>query len=217
MNREAQYDLASQAPGNDLQNLSLPNPEATPAWLVPTETKALDFYANASVPVGLDTEWSAGFLGGDPETFSGSQGNSAHVHVAASPSVSNGNWVGDVGEPGPFTGPAPTGHVAVNLLATTSAFDFDADSSTGDYWFTSLIPAQGPASANATGAAALGSRGKFLTALQRQARTTPVRARERRRRPPAGPDQWSSIRASPVRSRSRSRPVPRTARRCADT
>ena len=186
LNRKTQYDLASQAPGNDLQNLSLPDPEATPAWLVPTETKALDFYANASVPVGLDTEWSAGFLGGDPETFSGSEGNSAHVHVAASPAVSNGNWLGDVGEPGPFSGPAPSGHVAVNLLATTSAFDFDADSSTGDYWFTSLIPAQGSDSANATGAAALGSHGKFLTALQRQARTTPVHASRAKAAPSCG-------------------------------
>jgi hypothetical protein len=186
LDHKTQYDLASQAPGNDLQDLSLPDPEATPAWLVPTGTTALDFYANASVPIGLDTVWSAGFLGGDPETFSGSEGNAAHVHVASSPAVSNGTWSGDVGEPGPFTGPAPSGHVAVNLVATTSAFDFDADSSTGDFWFSSLIPAPPSPNANMTGRAALGHRGMYLNALRHQSRITPVRAAKAKKVPACG-------------------------------
>ena len=65
------------------------------------------------------------------------------MNISASPEVANGPWSGDPGEPGPFNGPAPTGTVALNAIATTKAFDFDADSSVGDYWFTSLIPAPG--------------------------------------------------------------------------
>jgi hypothetical protein len=170
LNRNARYHLASQVPGNNLQHLNLPTPGVTPQWLVPTQTSALDFSADASVPIGLDTEWAYG----DPETFSGPQGNSASVHVAApAPGVSNGIWFGDIGEPGPFTGPAPSGKAKANLIATTKAFDFNADSSTGDYWFNSLVQ---PSANSSSAAPKLGERGRYLKALASQSRTTPVAA-----------------------------------------
>jgi hypothetical protein len=168
LNRNAHYHLASQVPGNNLQHLSLPTPGVTPQWLVPTQTSALDFSADATVPIGLDTEWAFG----DPETFSGPQGNSASVHVAApAPGVSNGTWSGDIGEPGPFTDAAPSGTAKANLIATTKAFDFDADSSTGDYWLTSLVQPSADAS---SARPQIGQRGRFLKALAAQSRITPV-------------------------------------------
>ena len=168
------YQLASQSPGNDQQNLSLPATEVEPEWLVPTGTQAIDFYANASVPIGLDTF----YYFGEPETFSAGSGNSAHVHVAGSP-VSNGYWFEDIGEPGPFDGPAPTGTVAANATAKTYQFDETADSSLGDYWFTSLIPA--PASDSSSSAAGkhatLGKQSPYFAAAVKQANTTPVKAK----------------------------------------
>jgi hypothetical protein len=166
-NRLTTYRLASQVAGNNLQHLSLPNPEVTPNWLVPSETTSLNFRADASVPVGLDTFWTYG----DPETFSGPSGNSASVTVSAQPSVPNGSWSSDIGEPGPFDGPAPSGHVAANLLARTPAFDPDADSSTGDFWLTSLVQ---PTS-NATKNSAAGAAWHNLAAMRHQAKITPVR------------------------------------------
>lgn len=166
-NRLVTYRLASQAPGNNLQHLSLPNPEVTPNWLVPNGTPTLNFRANASLPVGLDTFWTYG----DPETFSPPSGSAASVTVSASPSVPNGPWFADIGEQGPFAGPAPSGHVAANLLARTRAFDPDADSSTGDFWLTSLV--QAPANM-ASGSPALGTASRYLAALRHQARITPV-------------------------------------------
>jgi hypothetical protein len=138
---------------------------------VPTSTSAVNFTANATLPVGLDAEWTYG----DPEVFGSPQGNSASVNISASPEVANGPWSGDPGEPGPFNGPAPTGTVALNAIATTRAFDFDADSSVGDYWFTSLIPAPAPASPQPAGVASIGHHNLYLTAAKKQARTTPVR------------------------------------------
>ena len=76
--------------------------------------------------------------------------------------------------PAGFTGPAPSGTVAANLLATTKAFDFDADSSTGDYWFSSLLPPPDPTAK--AGLAALGtSGGRYLAAAKHQGRLTPVK------------------------------------------
>jgi hypothetical protein len=73
------YRLASQVPGNNLQHLSLPNPDATPNWLVPTGVTALNVFANASLPIGLDVFWTFG----DPEVFGAPNGNSASVHISA--------------------------------------------------------------------------------------------------------------------------------------
>jgi hypothetical protein len=171
LDQNVNYHLASQTPGDDLQNVTLPNPENLPQWLVPTSTSALNFTANATLPVGLDVKWTYG----DPEVFGSPQGNSASVNISASPEVANGPWAGDPGEPGPFNGRAPTGTVALNAIATTKAFDFDADSSVGDYWFSSLIPARAAASSQPTGVASIGHHNRFLTAANKQARTTPVR------------------------------------------
>ena len=177
--RMTTYKLASQTPGNDLQHLSLPSPGVTPQWLVPTDSSSISFYAHATTPVGLDTEWEYG----DPEVFGAPNGNSASVTQTYA-NIANGMYSGDIGEPGPFTGPAPSGTASVNATARTHAFDLNADSSLGDYWFTSLIPAPAPpapghaAAGNRgpIGNAALGHTGRVLNAMRYQARQTPVRA-----------------------------------------
>jgi hypothetical protein len=171
LDQNTEYNLASQTPGDDLQNVTLPNPENLPQWLVPTSTSAVNFTAKATLPVGLDVEWTYG----DPEVFGSLQGNSASVNISASPEVASGPWSGDPGEPGPFNGPAPKGTVALNAIATTRAFDFDADSSVGDYWLSSLIPAPAPAAAQPVGVASIGHHNRYQTAALKQAGTTPVR------------------------------------------
>ena len=54
LDQNTEYNLASQTPGDDLQNVTLPNPANLPQWLVPTSTSAVNFTANATLPVGLD-------------------------------------------------------------------------------------------------------------------------------------------------------------------
>ena len=50
--RMVTYKLASQTPGNDLQHLSLPTPDDTPQWLVPSDSSSISFYASATTPIG---------------------------------------------------------------------------------------------------------------------------------------------------------------------
>ncbi len=179
LNTTTTYNLASQVPGNDLQNLSLPNPEATPQWLVPSDTTSASFFANATLPVGLDVFQKFG----DPEVFGPPNGNSASV-TESSAHLNNGPYFGDIGEQGPFNGPAPVGTVAANATATTSTFDPAADSSTGDFWLTSLIPAPAAAAGVAT-SPTLGKRSLLAQELRAQALRTPVRSVAPRVAPPA--------------------------------
>jgi hypothetical protein len=48
--------------------------------------------------------------------------------------VSPGFWTGDVGQPGPFTAPPPTGTATVSAVAHGKLFDAQVASSTGDFW-----------------------------------------------------------------------------------
>lgn len=189
--RMATYNLASQVPGNDLQNLSLPEPGVTPQWLVPTDSSSISFYAHATTPIGLDTEWEFG----DPEVYGAPNGDSASVTQTYA-NIANGYYSGDIGEPGPFTDSAPSGTASANATATTHAFDLNADSSLGDYWFTSLTPPPAPQTADAgsttAGAkstAAFGQSGRVLDELRTQSRQTPVRAAKAQAEPKASTPQ----------------------------
>jgi subtilisin family serine protease len=179
LNTQTTYNLASQVPGNDLQNLPLPDTGVTPQWLVPTNTTNLSVFANATLPVGLDVNWQFG----DPEVFGPPQGNAASVSIN-SPHVNNGPWFGGIGEQGPFDGPAPAGTASANAQATTSTFDLDADSSTGDFWLTSLIPAPPPEPGVAT-RPTVGKRSLLAQELRAQALHTPVRSVTPKAAPPA--------------------------------
>ena len=165
LTRRVNYQLASQTANEDQQHLALPNPATNPSWIVPTGTSQLSFYANATVPVGLDVS----YVSGDPEVYGPAQGNSASVSLAA-PELPNGPWNGDLGEPGPFTGPAPTGTASANAVARTYAFDLSASSDLGDLQLAALIPATSSGeNSGATGVPLLNShRSKVLRALAYQ-------------------------------------------------
>ncbi|MFI6077608.1 S8 family serine peptidase [Actinoplanes sp. NPDC051343] len=100
-----------------------------PQWLVPTESKQLTVQAAATQPVNLDLFYSSG----EPELYSSAQGNGAVVRVQA-PQVSPGLWAADIGQTGPFDGPAPAGTVTTAAVAQGQLFDPAVTSSTGDFW-----------------------------------------------------------------------------------
>lgn len=100
-----------------------------PQWLVPSESKQLTVQASATQPVNLDLFYSSG----EPEVYSSAQGNGALVRVQA-PQVSPGLWAADIGQTGPFDGPAPAGTVSTAAVAQGQLFDPAVTSSTGDFW-----------------------------------------------------------------------------------
>lgn len=114
--------------GGETTPLPVP-PGVYPQWVVPTESKQLTVQAAATQPVNLDLFYSSG----EPEVYSSAQGNGAIVHVQA-PQVSPGLWAADIGQTGPFDGPAPTGSVTSAAVAQGQLFDPAVTSSTGDFW-----------------------------------------------------------------------------------
>jgi hypothetical protein len=64
--------------------------------------------------------------------------------------VSPGIWETDIGQSGPFNGPAPAGTVTVSASAVGQLFDPAVTTSTGDFWQIGVDP-----SANAALAAAV--------------------------------------------------------------
>jgi hypothetical protein len=109
---------------------TLPVPAGVyPQWLVPTESRELTVQAAATQPVNLDFFYSSG----EPEVYSSAQGNGAVVRVQA-PQVSPGLWAADIGQTGPFDGPAPAGTVSTAAVARGQLFDPAVTSSTGDFW-----------------------------------------------------------------------------------
>jgi hypothetical protein len=111
-------------------DVPLPVPAGVvPQWVVPTETSQVTFQASATQPVNLDVLYGSG----EPEVYSAAQGNGATVRVQA-PQVSPGVWIADVGQTGPFDGPAPAGTVSLTAVAHGQLFDPALTSSTGDVW-----------------------------------------------------------------------------------
>jgi hypothetical protein len=109
---------------------TLPVPAGVlPQWLVPSESKGLTVQSSATQPVNLDLFYSSG----EPELYSSAQGNGAVVRVQA-PQVSPGLWAADIGQTGPFDGPAPAGTVSTAAVAQGQLFDPAVTSSTGDFW-----------------------------------------------------------------------------------
>ncbi|MEA2169935.1 MAG: hypothetical protein QOF76_3235 [Solirubrobacteraceae bacterium] len=110
------------------QNLALPMRGSAPTYLMPSQTDAVDFAAQATAPVTavLQFEWGA------PTVGSVSSGNSAAGHFAGD-ELAPGQWFIDAALLGPF--PAPVGGSAnTGLTAHTRAFDREATTSTGDIW-----------------------------------------------------------------------------------
>ncbi len=111
------------------------DPSVTPFWLVPTHVTELDSSATADQPVNQDFF----FQSGNPDVYGAAVGNAASVRVTAD-QVSPGIWDTDIGQSGPFNGPAPTGTVTVAASAWGQLFDPAVTSSTGDFWQAGVDP-----------------------------------------------------------------------------
>lgn len=126
-------------------NIPLPVPAGVnPQWLVPPDMRQLTTTATADQPVNLDFFYNSG----EPDVYSAAQGNGATVQVNAA-QVSPGLWIADVGQSGPFNGPAPSGQVSLSASAVGRLFDPDLTSSTGDVWQAGVDPSANPAAAAA--------------------------------------------------------------------
>jgi hypothetical protein len=116
--------------------LPLPVPAGrTPIWLVPTETSRLTMSAVADQPVNADFQYESG----EPDQYSAASGNGATVQVNAK-QVSPGIWLTDIGQTGPFSGPAPAGTVTVSAASVGNLFDPAITSTTGDIWTEGVDP-----------------------------------------------------------------------------
>jgi len=155
--------LASQVPGDDLSAETLPESTVTPMWLLPTGVNQASFTAKATVPVQMD----ASYAPGDPEVFGYGSGTTSTATASAA-ELAPGIWVGNVGEIGPFDGPAPAGTVALTAVAHGQLFDPAISSSTGDFWQTALVPA---AASAASVKAASHKSSQWLATARHQAAT----------------------------------------------
>jgi len=148
--------------------LPLPEPPgANPLWVSPPETSRLTVTADADQPVNLDVNYNSG----EPEVYGPAVGNSASVKVSAN-QVSPGLWIANVGQSGPFSGPAPAGQVT--FAATSHANLFDPGVSTNaasDIW-TAFV---GPTEASGTTGAALRNRIKAGANFFAHPATTPAK------------------------------------------
>jgi hypothetical protein len=124
--------------------LPLP-PGDVPSWLVPTESTSLTVQAIADQPVWLDLRYGSG----NPDVVAAAVGNGASATVAAD-EVSPGQWLASVGQPGPFSGPAPAGSVTFDASVQTRLFDPAATSTTGDPWQGAGTPLRIPAGGTGT-------------------------------------------------------------------
>ncbi len=146
------YTLASQVPGDDLSDETLPLPNVYAQWLVPTHSSSITMTGDATEPIQLDAGWNFG----GPELLGASTGNKSSVTISA-PKIAQGPWYAQAGPIGP--GPAPDGSVAYTASVHTKVFDSFVTSTTGDFWINSLIPAPAADTVSSTkpGSASLSS------------------------------------------------------------
>jgi hypothetical protein len=100
-----------------------------PLWLDPTETTQFALAVSADQPVNIDMNYNSG----EPELYAPAAGNPTVDKVTAA-QVSPGIWTTNIGQNGPFSGPAPAGTAQLSATAVGSLFDPNASSTTGDIW-----------------------------------------------------------------------------------
>ena len=98
-----------------------------PSYLVPPHTSGLAQTVDASVPSDAYLEYGQGNPGafhpvGDGNTLNAISGDQLGI----------GRWNTDIGERGPFSGPAPAGTATISLSAHTLPFDTGASSPSGE-------------------------------------------------------------------------------------
>lgn len=157
----ADYQLADQSGAPQPFDL----PTVTPQWVVPPSMSRAVFSAIGSEGVNLIMQYTTG----DPELFGGNANNKAAV-AAQAPNLSAGFWFADIGQVGPFSGPAPAG--TVTAAATVHGLAFDPAVNTGgDLWLGAI---EGPA--DAALAAQLRSQVRYVPGHAVTARTHPATA-----------------------------------------
>ena len=130
--------VPQQLLGSNANNVPLPlSLTAQPNWLVPPGTNVLATYAQATIPITLETS----FLFGDPDVSGVSFGNAAVTRLFA-PEIAP-SFFFDLPEPTCPCGATgvPAGST-VNLAAVANTYGFNSDvtSSTGDVWQQSVDP-----------------------------------------------------------------------------
>ena len=108
----------------------MPQTEATPLWMVPTNTSAVSVVAQGDGPVVFDTAP----YNGEPDLGSTAVGNTAFASYSAE-NVTPGLWYAlpdAVGANG--AGPAKTVTTSMSMSVTTRAFDGAAQSPSGSLW-----------------------------------------------------------------------------------
>lgn len=127
---DAQGSFALSEISGATQPIPLPQPnDVTPQWLVPSQCSTVTDRATADQPVNLDFFYESG----EPEVYGPHSGNSATTKVHAS-EVSPGIWVADVGQVGPFSGPATSGAFSIAATAKCQKFDPAVSTAAGDFW-----------------------------------------------------------------------------------
>jgi hypothetical protein len=108
----------------------LPMPAGiVPQWLDPTETTQFALSVSADQPVNVDMNYNSG----EPELYAPAAANPTVDKVTAA-QVSPGIWTTNIGQTGPFSGPAPAGTAQLSATAVGRLFDTNASSTTGDIW-----------------------------------------------------------------------------------
>jgi len=129
LNQIGTISLATLGSG---ENLTLPQPaDQTPLWLVPSHVNAFSITGQATQPINVDLYWQ----GGNPDVYSPAPAGGSTTTTAGitGNSVTPGIWGTDIGQTGPFSGPAPAGSVTVTGTATGQLFDTAVTSPTGDF------------------------------------------------------------------------------------
>jgi hypothetical protein len=110
-------DAGNQVP--IVEPMPLPQPDTTlPLWFVPTEVSQFGVTAAGDQPVNLDVNYQSG----EPEVYGPAVGNTATI-TSTGDQVSPTFWLANVGQTGPFDGPATPGEVSFSATATGQLFD----------------------------------------------------------------------------------------------
>jgi hypothetical protein len=134
--RDGQADV-TLPPSSGQTTIDLPEDTADtspPDYLVPPHTTGLAQTVDASVPVDAYLEYGQG----NPGAFHTVGDGHGTLNAITAGQLAIGQWITDIGEIGPFTGPAPAATATISLTARTQPFDTGVTSGTGDFWLTSV-------------------------------------------------------------------------------
>ena len=120
-------------PGNSAANVAL-SPYAQVPFTVPTETDSLIGVTSGSIPVSSDLATNAG----EPEVLGAPGPGNIAVATVSAPPVSQGKWLLEADDIGPFTATGATGTANLAVVAHTKGFDTAVTSNTGDKWLATV-------------------------------------------------------------------------------